>query len=112
MASTHTERFHLIKQDGDDHISLFDLNDNFDKIDDEMNKSRPLILSVASVSALPYTIANINITATMKCSKLVLSNPVARKSAWNITTSDGTVVISGTINGTTNIELWLVEPLA
>lgn len=73
---------------------------------------RPLPLSKSSVSSLPTTITDSRITSTMICRPggIRLSNPGAQRSDWTITTANGSVTISGTINGTTNIYLWLEEP--
>lgn len=59
------------------------------------------------VSTLPTTITNSNILAKHVCTKAVLSDPSAQTSDWTVTTSSGSAVISGTINGTTDITLYL-----
>jgi len=111
--SSSTTKFALTKQDGDENQSLPILNQNLDKIDQEMNKSRPLPLSKSSVSSLPTTITDSRITATMICPPggCRLSNPSAQRSDWTVATAAGSVTISGTINGSTNIYLWLEEPM-
>ena len=112
--ATYTSKFNLTKQAGDEDQSLPILNKNLDDIDTEINKSRPLPLSKSSVSSLPTTITDSRITETMICPPggCRLSNPGAQGSSWTITTAAGSVTISGTINGTTNIYLWLEEPMA
>ena len=111
--SSSTTKFALTKQDGDENQSLPILNQNLDKIDQEMNKSRPLPLSKSSVSSLPTTITDSRITATMICPPggCRLSNQAAQRSDWTVATAAGSVTISGTINGSTNIYLWLEEPM-
>ena len=69
-----------------------------------------LEVSVNSVSALPQTISNSKITSDMKVVHSVLSNPSAQIGDWTVATSNGSVQISGTINGTTNIMLYLAVP--
>lgn len=69
-----------------------------------------LELSVESVDTLPQTISNAKITADMKAIHSILSNPSAQASDWTVTTSAGSVVISGTINGTTDITIYLAVP--
>ena len=91
--ATYTSKFNLEKQAGTEYQSLTVLNNNLDKIDQEMNKSRPLLLSKSSVSSLPTTITDSRITAT------------------TISTANGSVTISGTIKQTTSIWLWLEEPM-
>lgn len=111
--ATYTSKFNLTKQAGGENQSLPILNQNLDKIDQEMNKSRPLPLSKSSVSSLPTTITDSRITATMICPPggMRLSNPSAQGGDWTISTAAGSVTISGTIRGSTNIYLWLEEPM-
>ena len=113
MASTYTTKLNLEKQDGDDYQSLPVLNSNLEKIDAGVNNSRPLPLSKTSVSSMPAVITDSRITSTMICAPggMRLSNPSAQRSDWTITTAAGSVTISGTISGTTNIYLWLEEPM-
>lgn len=60
-------------------------------------------------SSLPLTITDSRITTDMCASKLILSNPSAMTSDWNFNTDTaGQVTITGSINGSTQIqELWL-----
>ena len=111
--ATYTSKFNLTKQAGSEDQSLPILNQNLDKIDQEMNKSRPLPLSKSSVSSLPTTITDSRITATMICPPggMRLSQPNAQRSDWTISTANGSVTISGTIKQTTSIWLWLEEPM-
>lgn len=111
--ATQTSKFGLTKQDGSENQSLPILNQNLDKIDQEMNKSRPLPLSKSSVSSLPTTITDSRITSTMICPPggMRLSSPSAQGGDWTISTATGSVTISGTIRGSTNIYLWLEEPM-
>ena len=69
-----------------------------------------LKVTKSSVSALPTTISNSGITANMECIHSVLSNPSAQTGDWTVTTSAGSVSVSGSISGTTNITLYLAEP--
>ena len=62
-------------------------------------------VSKSSVSSLPTTITDSDILATHKCVKATLSNPSAQTGDWTVTTSAGSLTISGTISGTTDIEL-------
>lgn len=62
-------------------------------------------VSKASVSSLPVTITDSNILAKHRCINAALSNPSAQTGDWTVTTSAGSLVISGTISGTTDIEL-------
>lgn len=68
-----------------------------------------LEVSASSVSSLPQTITNSKITAGMKVVHSVLSDPSAQVSDWTVTTSAGSVSITGSISGTTDITLYLSE---
>lgn len=111
--ATQTSKFNLTKQAGSEYQSLTILNENLDKIDNQLNRSRPLQLSQANVSSLPTTITDSRITATMICQPggLRLTQPNAQRSDWTIATAAGSVTISGTIAMTTNIYLILEEPM-
>ena len=58
----------------------------------------------SAVSSLPITITSSKIRADHKAKNLYLSNPSAMTGDWTFTPSDGSITISGTINGTTDIE--------
>ena len=62
-------------------------------------------VSATSVSSLPTTITDSDILAKHKCVKATLSNPAAQKGEWTVTPSAGSLTISGSISGTTDIEL-------
>ena len=111
--ATYTSKFGLTKQEGSEDQSLPILNQNLDDIDTELNRSRTLPLSKSSVNSLPTTITDSRITATMICKPggMRLSNEKAQGDEWTISTAAGSVTISGTIEGTTTIYLWLEEPM-
>lgn len=66
-----------------------------------------LRVSTTSVSSLPVTITDSNITADHVVLESVLSNPVAQTGDWTVTTSSGSAQITGSISGTTDITLTL-----
>ena len=72
----------------------------------------PLQISSSSVSALPLTVNAAEITADMVCKPgdCYLSNPAAQTGDWTVTTAAGSVTLSGTISGTTDIVLYLTVP--
>lgn len=72
----------------------------------------PLQVSISSVSALPTTVNAAEITADMVCKPgdCYLSNPAAQTGDWTVTTAAGSVTLSGTISGTTDITLYLTVP--
>ena len=85
--------------------------DNFNNIEDGIEEAKSdlkvLKVSATSVSSLPKTISNANITSSMEVVNCVLSNPSAQTGDWTVTTSAGSLSVSGTISGTTNITLYL-----
>ena len=68
-----------------------------------------LVVSSAAFSELPQTLANSNITPKHVVVNSVLSNPSAQTGDWTVTTSAGSVEISGSISGETAITLYLAE---
>lgn len=64
-------------------------------------------VSKSSVSSLPTTISSSAITEHMECIHSVLSNPSAQTGDWTVSTSNGSLTITGSISGTTNITLYL-----
>lgn len=67
-----------------------------------------LVIS-SSFSALPQTITNANITSNHVVINSVLSNPSAQTDDWTVTTSNGSLSISGSISGSTTITLYLMR---
>lgn len=67
-----------------------------------------LVLTSSSFSSLPQTISNSNITDKHVVVNSVLSNPSAQTGNWTVTTSNGSLTISGSISGTTTITLYLM----
>lgn len=67
----------------------------------------PLEITTPSFSSLPYTYSNSNITSNMVVIYSTLSNPSAQTSNWTVTTSNGSLKVSGSINGSTTLTLSL-----
>ena len=84
------------------------INEVFDMA--EANK--PLKKTFSAVSSLPQTINDASITADMECEQggCYLSNPAAITSDLSVTTASGSVTVSGSIRGTTDIVLYLIIP--
>lgn len=72
-------------------------------------KCETLVVSVPSFSALPQTITNSDIEDDMVVVNSVLSNPSAQTGDWTVTTSSGSLTISGSISGTTAATLYLMK---
>ena len=72
-------------------------------------------ITFSSISSLPQTKNTgqaLYVTSTMEVLNITLSNPAAQTGDWTVSTSNGSVTISGTISGTTNIELILGEVIS
>ena len=84
------------------------INEVFDMAID----NRDLEVTKSAVSSLPTTITAAEITSDMivKQGDISLSNGSAMVGEWTITTTSGSVTISGSISGTTDITLYLSIP--
>ena len=107
MATT-TTNLSLTKPASDENPSVAILNVNSDKIDEAFGKNN-LYFSVTNLSALPYTISNTKITNKHRVVNMVLSNTLAQPSDWSYSSANGSITISGTISGTTNMYLCLSQ---
>ena len=97
-------------------INLSGSTVTFDKIHERgytTEQLRPLEISLSSVSSLPVTITDDRIFEDHKtrAGLAYRSNASAQTGDWTLSTSDGSAILSGSISGTTNINLWLVIPL-
>ena len=70
---------------------------------------KTLVVSVPSFSSLPQTISNASVTSDMVVVNSVLSNPSAQTGDWTVTTSNGSLTISGSISGSTTATLDLMR---
>ena len=70
---------------------------------------KTLVVESTSFSSLPQTISNAAITSDHVVMNSVLSNPSAQTGDWTITTSSGSLTISGTISGSTTVTLYLLK---
>lgn len=68
----------------------------------------PLRIDIASFDALPKTVSNAAITADMVVLESWLSNPSAQAGDWTVTTSNGSLVVSGTIAASKSTALTLI----
>lgn len=76
---------------------------------DSVLKDRALEITLSSVSSLPQTVSNANVESDMVVINSYLSNPAAQTGEWTVTTSNGSLTVSGSISGTTNITLYLMK---
>lgn len=76
-------------------------------------EARPLQINLGTVSSLPTSVTDDRIVAEhiVKPSDCLLSNPSAQTGDWTVTTTDGSLSVSGSISGSTTATIWLVIPL-
>lgn len=76
---------------------------------------KPLVITLPNVSSskLVFTSTDVseiaNVTADHVVIESVLSTPSAQVSDWTVTTASNSIIISGSISGTTNLTLTLIE---
>lgn len=77
----------------------------------QIAKMPPLEISFGTISSLPATVTNSKITDTMVClpGNCLIGTPAAQTGDWTITTSNGSVTLSGTISGSTAVTVWLTD---
>ncbi len=66
-----------------------------------------LVVDCGTVSSLPVTISNNDITEDMVAMKATLGTPSAQTSDWTVDTAEGSLTISGTVSGSTTLTLYL-----
>lgn len=72
-----------------------------------VDELKVLVITSSSFSSLPQTISNTAITESHVVINSVLSNPSAQTGDWTVTTSNGSLTISGSISGSTTVTLYL-----
>ena len=85
------------------------VKDALDDLNTAVDLCECLVVSATSVNSLPVTINNENITSDMVVINSVVNNVSAQLSDWSWETANGSITLSGTIKGTTNIMLYLVK---
>lgn len=68
-----------------------------------------LVVNCGTISSLPKTVANSNITSDMVSVKETFGTPSAQTSDWTVTTTSGSLTISGSISGSTTLILYLMH---
>ena len=66
-----------------------------------------LVVNLGTVSSLPKTVSNAKITADHVVIQAELGTPAAQTGNWTVTTSTGSVTLSGAISGSTTVTLVL-----
>ena len=72
-------------------------------------EDRIIVLTIPSFSSLPQTISDAAITDKHVCLKAELGTPSAQRGDWTVTTSTGSLTISGSISGSTTATLYLAS---
>jgi hypothetical protein len=78
-------------------------------LNDKITKCEVLQIDVASFSSLPQTVTNANIESDMVVVNSFLGNPPAQTGDWTVTTTNGSLTISGTISRSTTLTLYLMK---
>lgn len=69
-----------------------------------------LVVETASISSLPVTITDPNITTDMVCIKAELGTPSAQTGDWTVNTDTvGQAVVEGSMSGSTTLKLYLAK---
>lgn len=66
-------------------------------------------VGIPTFSSLPITVSDYKVTANHIVVRSVLGNPSAQTSDWTVTTSDGSLTVSGSISGSTTATLYLAN---
>lgn len=77
--------------------------------DASIAKLETLVVNCGTISSLPTTITNSNIESDMVVVNSTLGTPASQLSDWTVTTSSGSLTISGTISGSTTLTLYLTK---
>lgn len=75
---------------------------------DTSASSKVLVVS-ATVSSLPVTLNNAEITSDMVVVNSIIGEPSSQSTDLSVTTSDGSLTISGSISASTTITLYLLK---
>ena len=78
-------------------------------VQEELNY-KILVIDEAAFSSLPKTISNASITSEHVVLSATLGTPSAQVGDWTVSTSNGSVTISGSVTGSTTLRLVLGRP--
>lgn len=70
---------------------------------------KTLVITRATLSTLPITISDSNITSDMVVVNAVIGTPSAQTGDWTVTTSDGSLTVDGNIGSSTSLTLYLAK---
>ena len=87
-------------------LSFYDGASTGQQIDNMIQKGI-ITVNCGTISSLPFTKSSTYITENHVVLDAVMSNLTAQKGTWTVTTSNGSLTISGSIDGSTNLTLVL-----
>lgn len=91
-----------------DSIVMVDRTTNEGQIMDATAFARTVLeVDCGTVSSLPKTVSDTSITEDMVVLNSVLGTPASQTGNWTVSTSNGSVTISGNISGSTTLKLYL-----
>lgn len=91
-----------------DSFVMVDRTTNEGELLDATTFSRMILeVSCGTISSLPKTVNSTEITEDMYVVNSVLGTPAAQTGNWTVSTSNGSVTISGNISGSTTLKLYL-----
>lgn len=102
------DRMELVSSPSTNDILITDANGQAVDSGHKILNLKCLVLTSSSFSSLPLTISNSYITSDHVVINSVLSNPSAQTGDWTVTTSSGSLTISGSISGSTTVTLYLL----
>jgi len=73
------------------------------------DKLEALVIDCGTVSTLPKTVTDASIEDDMVALNSELGTPSAQTGDWTVTTSAGSLTVSGTISGSTTLKLYLMK---
>lgn len=76
---------------------------------DYVETKEVLVIDIASFSSLPLTVSNANITSDMVVVNSELGTPSSMTGDWTVATSNGSLMVSGSISGSTTLKLYLMK---
>jgi len=78
-------------------------------LETNVGKLEALVIDCGTVSTLPKTVTDANIEDDMVVLNSELGTPSAQTGDWTVTTSAGSLTVSGTISGSTTLKLYLMK---
>ena len=85
------------------------LQDNVETLGTKTDKLEALVIDCGTVSSLPRTVTDANIEDDMVVLNSEIGTPSAQTGDWTVTTSAGSLTVSGTISGSTTLKLYLMK---